>query len=602
MSRTIVQYGEIILYNVVTRRWSQEVSYDETGTDVIGAKFSLAFDGIIHAQRIPLTDSITFVSTGAGNPASAVQAYESISRRLNEPRQTLRVLIGNETMLHVTSSTGNAPLSLSTDIDNGPKPRRVEITSIVSNAAFRVRFEIDVMVGKCQVSTAAMVVSNRWSVAESMDSNFCTTRTIDGRLRLAVSRESFENFPVGHQFKGLVFPALETGFRRDNISFTSDADGLNCSYSITDRQVDHSAPWPATDMQVQHTEGTSDGIKFGSNIQVQLKGPPYVDKRLLIERAIQIADSRLMFLEQSATPTQVITSANITDFIGAEAMITLNLQTIHLTDSPRALLTNLRVNVMGRELRLHEAIAEGEEIPGTEYNRAISPLPRLYGYSPEGERRPGVLVMLHAYLKDAQCLDDSYKSINLGATTLESTKDEERERPTEVAEMPEGSIAESDVEDRYRSEAKAAIYTISKITSQYVTNDMKVAMPFSKIFPLRNVLAPTNVVFDLCEPQAMRRIDVDMERVGELPQIPEPFPVIIDGTLIATRLKKDETIYPPVLTADGRYEVFRVEATFWYSLSRPPLPDEALRMTSHHFANGLTNLFTQNQLYDSQLA
>lgn len=603
MSRTIVNYGEITLYNVTTRRWSQEVTYDETGTDVIGSKFSLAFDGIIHTQRIPLTDSITYVSTGGGNPSNAVSAYTSIRQRLNEPRQTLLVLHDSEPMLHVTSSTGGVAIGQSTDIDNGPKPRRVEITSVVSNTAFRVRFEIDVMVGRCPPSANSMVVSNRWSVTETRDQNFCTTRTIDGVLRLAVSREFFETSPVGHQFLGLVFPILETGFRRENLSFTADADGLNCRYSIVDRQVDHSAPWPATDMQVQHTEGTSDGIKFGSNVQVQLKGPPYVDKRLLIERAIQIADSRLLFLEQSANPTQIITRADITDFIGAEAMITLNIQTLHLTDSPRALLTDLRINTLGKPLTLPEAVAEGEEIPGTEYDRAISPLSRLYGYSPEGERRPSVLVMLHAYLQDKVCRDDEYKSINLGSGTPEETEEEDRERPTDITEIPaEGAIPESDFDDHYRSEAKQAIYTISKITSQYMTHDMKVAMPFSKIAPARNVSSPTNVVFDLCEPQCMRRIDIDMERVGELPQIPEPFSTILDGTLIATRLKKDETIYPPVLTADGRYEVFRIEATFWYSLNRPPLPDEQMRIGSHHFATGLKNFVTQNEMYESQLA
>jgi hypothetical protein len=598
VSRTVVQYGEIILYNVTTRRWSQEVTYDETGTDVIGARFSLAFDGLIHAQRVPITDSITFVSSGTGNLGSAVAAYDSIRRQLNEPRQTLTVLNGNEPMLVVTPSTTDV-LGITTDIDNGPKPRRVEITSVVSNAAFRVRFEIDAMVGSCPVSKNSVVVSNRWSVAEAMDSNFCTTRNIDGTLRLAISREVTDTFPVGHQFKGLVFPHLETGFRREAMTFTSDADGLHCRYNVVDKQVDHSAPWPATDMQVQHTEGTSDGIKFGSNVQVQLKGPPYVDKRLLIERAIQIADSRLQFLEQSSKPTQVIMKADITDFIGAEAMIVLNIQTLHLSDSPRALLTHLRINTLGSPLQLGEAIAEGEEIPGTEYDRSISPLPRLYGYSPEGERRPGVLVALHAYLKGNVCVPDGYVT---GVTHDEDTKEESRERPTEVAEVPEGSIPESTEDDRYRDEAKNALYTISKITSQYVSRDMKVAMPFSKIFPLRNNNSPTNVVFDLCEPQTMRRIDIDMERVGELPQIPTPFQTIVDGTIIATRLSKDETIYPPVLTADGRFEVFRIEATFWYSLSRPPQPNELLRIGSHHFATGLTNGITQNQIYEDQLA
>ncbi len=122
---TTVTYNGVTIHNVVTRRWDQEIVYDDSDTDTIGARFSLDFEGIIHAQ-VPTGGGLTSTpahTTGAGignNPISATEAYKSARARLSEPREDLVVRFGGEVALLVTSSERSEVDSM--DVNHGPKP------------------------------------------------------------------------------------------------------------------------------------------------------------------------------------------------------------------------------------------------------------------------------------------------------------------------------------------------------------------------------------------------------------------------------------------------------------------------------------------------
>jgi hypothetical protein len=626
---TVLIYNDVIFYNVVTRRWSHEMVYDDSGTDLIGERLSISVDGIIHAQRTPVTDSVAYVtasSPGSQNVATATSSFRVIEDLLKMPRRRLQVYFGATDTLDPRTKVVdvNAPLDpgsgsyggiIGTDIDNGPKPRRVELFSIVGNAAFRVRFEIDVMVGDCKrINQQNIVVSNKWRLTEDMNSDFYCTRRIDGKLRLALSKRRGGTFPSGHGFKALTMPVLEPGFRRESISFTSEENGLNCSYSVVDRQVHYAAPWPATDMEVVHEEATTDGTHYLSGVTIRLTGAPHTDKRLLIERATQIVEQRLDFTTRSPSePEQIITRAGIRDYIGKDNVIEMDLQVMQVPKEA-AFLTRLRKEKLGVPLELPalsittETPSGGQtttttsEIPGTEYDPRFSPLPQLYGYTPhEGERRLGVLMLLHCFLQEP-CLLNSQRGIYAGETIETASENDPRERETTIRDLPPGSLQEDTDDDHYSEGARAAVYTMSKISNKYVTNRMLVQMPFSKIIPIQNQNNPTCVIFDLAEPQACRIIEIDIERAGAPPKIPGPLDRIADGTLIQVLKHKDETIYPPVLTADGRHEVFRVVARYEYILSRPPLSTEQLRLGTHPYTKDLTASLSQLELYDASLA
>ena len=50
---TNVTYNGVELHNCLTRQWVQEVVYDESGTDMIGHRFGLRFECILHVQNVP---------------------------------------------------------------------------------------------------------------------------------------------------------------------------------------------------------------------------------------------------------------------------------------------------------------------------------------------------------------------------------------------------------------------------------------------------------------------------------------------------------------------------------------------------------------------
>lgn len=601
---TTVTYNGITLHNVVTRRFDQEITYDQSGTDLIGHKFSLSFEGILHAQRVPLSLSTAYIAPiGISSANSAAAVYDTVKRLLGQPRGLLIVQFGGQTVLSAgpTAISGETAVGrggLDPDVDNGPKPRRVAISHVSGNSVYRVSFDIDCTLSLCSPGRSNMVLSNRWQIVESMDANFFVERRIQGRMRLSSSHGV-----GGHAFKHVIVPGLEIGFARKRVEFAVEENGLDCTYTIVDNQVHTSAPWPATKMSARHTEATSDGVKFISDVYVRLDGPPHVDKRLLIERAVQIADNRLNFIEQTTStgedePQMLIEFAQITDHIGEEATVELNIRVQQLRTAGE-FLTHVRKEVLGTPLALEQLKDDAGDINGTEYDPRLSPYPALYGYDPHGgERRPAVLLLLQCYLQNP-CINIHSPSQGQQEADNENTPEREREG-TQVEERPPGSIEEEQL-DRYSDSARAALYTMSKITTQYVTQDMKVAMPISRIVPARNIQAPTNVIFDLCEPQAYKKIDIDVERAGQLPELPEPHAVITDGTLVATRKSKDERLYPPVLSADGRHQIFRIEATYWYILNRPPLDGEQLRIGRHPNTQGLVSFVSPNQLYESSL-
>ena len=177
-------------------------------------------------------------------------------------RAELLVTFGSNTALHVIpyldpSQQGEAYLDYPTptspngdtealwnDVENGPKPQAVHLTQLTTGnisgqAVCTLDFEIHAACMCCRSYGQPFVLSNRWSVAESMDANFFTTRTINGKMRLASATFNAE------YVRDLVLPSLEDGFRRESIDYAVAADGLTVDYVVKDRQIYQAAPGPA---------------------------------------------------------------------------------------------------------------------------------------------------------------------------------------------------------------------------------------------------------------------------------------------------------------------------------------------------------------------
>jgi len=123
--------------------------------------------------------------------------------------------------------------------DAGPKPQDVSAQAIFGDQAVRVTFAIEFAWPVCE-SKKLPVVYHRWSINETMGEDHRIRRQVAGRLRLS----SAENSP--HLYRYLVFPPLEEGFARRQVTFRAPEDGLHLEYEFEDEQVSDAAPWPAT--------------------------------------------------------------------------------------------------------------------------------------------------------------------------------------------------------------------------------------------------------------------------------------------------------------------------------------------------------------------
>lgn len=600
---TRLTYNGVTLHNVTTREFRQEIIYDASNTDLIGSRFFITVDGVIHNQRATssddLEDGLLYVSHGNVSRTSSTSAiYDHLKRLLSEPRKELKFYVGASASGGGDGVLTIAPISKDKnegDIENGPKPVDVRLISIVGSSVFRVRFSIQAAVGLVSGGQANVVLNNRWSLHETMDENFFTERRIDGTLRLAystLSETGGDGSIPAHVHKFLCIPALESGFKRRSINFGCEPDGLTCVYTVVDKQTHTAAPWPATSITGTHTESMADGVSFVSQVQIRLQGPPHIDKRFLIERAVQVTENRLAFINEPSAGEvkQQLLYAEIVDHIGDENAIEMTVKMRQLLSDAEGF-SRLLTGTLGTPLELED------------YDRKLSAVPKLYGYDSQGgERRPTVLWLLHCYL---QTPGSGVHGINDNKIIREESVPELLRSETQVIEQETHEIEKAQ-HSHYSTDhfspdnSQSALYTMSKIVSEYDIDDMKVAMPFSIRYPPVSGGA-TNVVLDLCEPQTRRRVEVDVERLGRPPQIGTPLSTYTDGTLVATRMKHNLCVFPPILSPDGRDPVYRIKATTFYSLSRPLVAGEKFRIGVHPYTKGLEKSLTANAIYSDSL-
>ncbi len=611
---TTVVYNGVTLYNVVTKQWDQEVTYDLSGTDLVGQKLKLQFEGILHSQRVPVEGSAVYISDGSLG-GDLYGLLGQVRQLLSEPRNRLQVIVNGKTVIDVlppsSGESESAGQAANADIDNGPKPKVISVTPIGSTA-FRVMFSVEAMLGSCGSKVRVgegLVVSNRWRVSEAMDSNFFTTRNISGRLRLSRAPQKPGDTRAGHYFKPLVIPPLEDSFRRDRVVFNAEEDGLTCTYEISDKQVHQAAPWPATKIVAVHSETVNNSTHFTSNLSVHLEGDPGCNKRLLIERAIQVADSRLNFIAITGRGAMV-EDFTLTDHIGELPVVELRMRVRRVDAGTKGLLLGLRTAELGRDLKLPGLATTLGGIAGSDYNSQRSRVPKPYGYKagsslPDWERRPAVIYLLQSYLQNPCSGPHSVGPRTETFADRSAYSQEDSYRATAVSES-DYPISQDD-RDSYSKETKTHLYTMAKLSSKYTENRMQISLPRTS----GKDGEATSTVVQIARPQYRRIVQIDYERVGKMPVIPEFETYFLQANQgrrnnrgsdstppVAIPNESQETILAPIRSPDGRDVVYRVRAEYVYLLTGRPDRDNL--SVGHNPVTAFANYDGQLQLTDQE--
>lgn len=686
--------GTSLLYNGVLMRdcelldFDQRIIYDESNTDVVYSKFSIR----VASTLIGL---VQYAGTFKPTPADFNREHPStvwilddmsdqnmpsrlveIQTRMQEDRKDFALSFGSNvfedgrdppntynsvllasgeisdtqhdifTYTNVTSGPPG-PRSDYLDVNNGPKPLECKIQHLFGGRSVRLEFAIEVCVCKCSGDGKAeppessleaigknfAVLNNRWSLSESKDDDWKTTRTIAGTLRVRDQRY------WAHAMRYLVVPPLLNGYKRVSQEFANDKTGLTLTYSIKDREENAAPPPGCIEWSGQYTITQGEGqAMFIHDCSVSVTGPPGADKSILLGSAINVVlkktgwDGARLARPQGLAPREAILidtmiSENIREPI-VDLRIVLRMLPLEADNEAFNLVADV-YNFIGKPLAL-----EG-------YNQKIWPVPQLFdSSSPAG--------IFSCYLQ-SPC--SGWHSIPKEHDEVVAVKAGVGSNYNQVTDGPGADDRQGTNWRSYRydvvfpdtpprpknisQEHYRAPFTHIEIDDGYDTNNGFIGLPLSasrvvdartgQIAPpssgssSRPTYSQTAAIIRLHQPITTYTIKLVATRENDWPKIPDPGEMFYLGAGPGTRVEVIPPTNPPspasssgiraIRTAmnivletprngpDQTTQIYKIHAVLKYTLDRNLTPQDSLRYTGNPITKAsLANLLPVRNL------
>lgn len=579
--------------------------------------------------------------SGATAGQLAVLNYRALRQALTEPRGSFQMWIGDNQILRATSAlrgaTHNAGFTTagphsriqnetdkitSHDLNNGPKILECEIDKIQGPHIFRVRWSVEVCLLHCEIRGgsksntedpysagvgggvqgvvvgASHVLSNRWTVEDRVDQNLETTRTYRGVLRTTTAMLN------PNQFRSYCLPPLSMGMRRDSMSFATSMDSLTLSYTIVDKEVAFSAPFPALDWDFRWGVSAGDGKIGVAEGSVRLRGHRNTKKGHLMQLGLEILESRLQWKAKNA-------GGKIRNFIEQ-----LTIEDIYGSSS-NEIHVSARVRLIGEAteeaadgflpLPFRQALTLlGVPIDKTDtndhspnYDRDWSPQGAGHHEVP-GVLEDGVLPLAQAFSCALQevCMSQPQ---SLGQNTqrpdLPQRDFAANEPPgTDISYIPPGTDDIKTQRSRFSDQHHEAPYVDYHATAEFAIPEMTVPTPIAGPMnqpayssgggsPIYSYSADASTVaVSLTKPQCKYIVTVMAERIGETPVLPRMQKSFSDHNGIEYTLHAvNPQFAPPQLGTNGE-ERHALYVRYDYIMNRPPvLPGSAFPGTEEDF-------------------
>jgi len=305
---TTISYNGITVTLVQIVAHAMTPIYDESGIVQTANRRSITFTGVVHDTLV--SDFVSDVTV--------------VQRKLMEPRQTLTVAFGASTYISVTPTNGNLT---SSDIDNGPKPRNIEVTPFFGGVTAMVSGTFEwTEYGNYGVSglVQAVVVSHRWEQRFSVDRLNYSTRTVEGTMILS-TKAAVGDTTNPDYYRNYIYPPYIVGFKRERADFIISADAKTLKYTIVDKE--EFRPYPGLS---QNGQGTYSVRAIGSNLvknfAITLEGSKNTYPGAIVEAAYTAMTKRINILS-TAAGGDIITSAELEEDLFANR-VTLSVQAL----------------------------------------------------------------------------------------------------------------------------------------------------------------------------------------------------------------------------------------------------------------------------------
>ncbi len=271
----ILTYNSLKFDRWLTTNYSQEMVYDQSDTDLMYIKTTIRGQAIV--------DGTEFLDI---NPTDAtpVGSFTALRWQFMQPRQKLSFTVkGEELIPDALRLTGSAVV----DDRNGPKPRAFSIIGSLPQGSFVVYIEIETCFAETEaLKDRSQIISHRWTEDVTIDENFYSTLTRNGRLRVS----SASGLRTEQQRESCIVYGIPKGFIRKSMRYQRSEDGLELSYSIVDQEKYRMPPPPATWADGTYAETCENGAIRFALMTISLKGPKKdtCDQGTLMKIALEI--------------------------------------------------------------------------------------------------------------------------------------------------------------------------------------------------------------------------------------------------------------------------------------------------------------------------
>jgi len=255
-----LSYGPVTLQIVKTLEFSAEPVSTEDQVDYVVTR------NVVTVQAV-FSPAATVIPNNPGDPPpiNLGVSVANLQDVLMRPRQQLTYRIGNDIALAAPNPNGGG-LSTNppkTDARWGPRPLFARVLSVIGDKTAIVTFSVECWTAK----GSNIILSNRWTMRQSLDEDFYTTITYQGRTKFRSSLLAVGSFgnvgPQPDQFRSVLLPTVPDTFQRRALDVQITEDGLEMAWEVRDEEQSLSLGQnsPATRLEGLITAGSEIGLK-----------------------------------------------------------------------------------------------------------------------------------------------------------------------------------------------------------------------------------------------------------------------------------------------------------------------------------------------------
>lgn len=575
-------YNGIQLQIIKTHSFAQQPVWSADNADWIANRYYFDVSCVYSPAAMSYTPGPTF--TPGQLPAATGAALKHF---LGEPRRQLTYQDEAGNVVLSSPPQGN-----SQDAIDGPKPIHVNVTDILGQKTWLVRFAIETFLCDCPGGGPGPLLSNRWSNSQQIGDDQMTTVITQGQSHLnMVALENLQQ--TADDFRNQVVPPTPLGFRRISLNVQVNTIGDKLIWQSVDRQQYYALGDSQSSLSpgvlrfegsfTQQTVGSSESMIPSGRIlnaaSVAVFGKPAASRAELMIFAVKMCLNRIW---PAGAPPRAPDLDGFISRVAAKEELHQPAVSVHME-------ANMPAAQQGA-IGLGGLRADKFLVDGVNY-QFNNPLLNPAGLTPDlgadnNTRTPGYLGKAFAAILQQPCVapnpvkgppgpgsgSPSYStspSYNISASVGSSV--ELDDSSTDWSDDNTQSLfTEYRIDNVYRtvySKLVAAIAGPVSGSTQYGSTDSNGNWVPS------NPQQPTVEVMTLAEPKTTMASEWSVERAGSEPMIPDPNPT--DPAFVL--LLKDVQQTNVSRAADGTTKLYRVRGRYEYAMTRP-VYNECARM------------------------